>query len=57
MMTIDRPGYWSKSHLDLIFPVQVGQGKGIARTPRQESEHQRHPDYRLLQDRYLGPGS
>ena len=32
----DRLGYRSKSHLNILFPVKVGQGQGIARTPCQE---------------------
>lgn len=50
LLTIDRLGYRGKSHLDIVFPVKVGQGEGIAGTPCQESEHQRYPDYRLLQN-------
>ena len=50
ILTVDRLGYRSKSHLDILLPVKIGQGQRTARTPRQEREHQRHPNYRLLQD-------
>jgi hypothetical protein len=57
ILTVDRLGHWRKSHLDIVFPVEIGEGKGTARTPRKEQGHQCHSNYRVLQDRLLGSGS
>jgi len=57
ILTVDRLGHWRKTHLDIVFPVEIGQGEGTARTPRKEQEYQCHPDYRLLQHRCLGSRS